>query len=122
MRTYNYPENRISDHRVGYKSHDLDRVLDGDLDAVLDALRSADRAERMARPDGGRAALLSSVDTVDRAAARLAEAGVASPRVDAELLVAHVLGVPRGRLLLADPPDDGAARGARGPRRAPRRP
>ncbi|MDD7916689.1 peptide chain release factor 1 [Actinomycetospora callitridis] len=49
VRTYNYPENRISDHRVGYKSHDLDRVLDGDLDAVLDALRSADRAERMAR-------------------------------------------------------------------------
>jgi peptide chain release factor 1 len=49
VRTYNFPENRISDHRVGYKSHDLDRVLDGDLDAVLDALRSADRAERMAR-------------------------------------------------------------------------
>jgi peptide chain release factor 1 len=49
VRTYNYPENRISDHRVGYKSHDLDRVLDGDLDAVLDALRSADRAERMAQ-------------------------------------------------------------------------
>ncbi|WP_328310926.1 peptide chain release factor 1 [Actinomycetospora sp. NBC_00405] len=49
VRTYNYPENRISDHRVGYKSHDLDRVLDGDLDAVLDALRAADRAERMAQ-------------------------------------------------------------------------
>jgi len=49
VRTYNFPENRISDHRVGYKSHDLDRVLDGDLDAVLDALRSADRSERMAR-------------------------------------------------------------------------
>jgi peptide chain release factor 1 len=49
VRTYNYPENRISDHRVGYKSHDLDRVLDGDLDGVLDALRAADRSERMAR-------------------------------------------------------------------------
>ena len=47
VRTYNFPENRISDHRIGYKSHDLDRVLDGDLDAVLDALRTADRAERM---------------------------------------------------------------------------
>jgi peptide chain release factor 1 len=53
VRTYNYPENRISDHRVGYKSHDLDRVLDGDLDAVLDALRAADRAERMARATPG---------------------------------------------------------------------
>ncbi|HSK60755.1 MAG TPA: peptide chain release factor 1 [Actinomycetospora sp.] len=49
VRTYNYPENRISDHRIGYKSHDLDRVLDGDLDAVLDALRAADRSERMGR-------------------------------------------------------------------------
>ncbi len=47
VRTYNFPENRISDHRIGYKSLDLDRVLDGDLDTVLDALRSADRAERM---------------------------------------------------------------------------
>ncbi|WP_433786977.1 peptide chain release factor 1 [Actinomycetospora sp. CA-101289] len=49
VRTYNYPENRISDHRIGYKSHDLDRVLDGDLDGVLDALRAADRSERMSR-------------------------------------------------------------------------
>ena len=47
VRTYNFPENRISDHRIGYKSHDLDRVLDGDLDAVLDALRATDRAERL---------------------------------------------------------------------------
>jgi len=43
-------------------------------------------------------------------AARLAASGVASPRVDAELLVAHVLGVPRGRLLLADPLDEAQLR------------
>jgi peptide chain release factor 1 len=47
IRTYNYPENRIADHRVNYKSYNLDQVLDGDLDAVLDALAEADRAERM---------------------------------------------------------------------------
>jgi peptide chain release factor 1 len=47
VRTYNYPENRISDHRIGYKSYDLDRVLDGELDGVLDALRAADREERL---------------------------------------------------------------------------
>ena len=41
IRTYNFPENRISDHRVGYKAYNLDQVLDGDLDAVIDAL--ADR-------------------------------------------------------------------------------
>jgi peptide chain release factor 1 len=42
VRTYNYPENRISDHRVGYKAYNLDQVIDGDLDAVIDALAAAD--------------------------------------------------------------------------------
>jgi peptide chain release factor 1 len=48
IRTYNFPENRISDHRVGFKSYNLDQVLDGDLDAVIGALREADRAEQIA--------------------------------------------------------------------------
>jgi peptide chain release factor 1 len=47
IRTYNYPENRISDHRVGYKSHNLDQVLDGDLDAVIDACLEADQNSRL---------------------------------------------------------------------------
>jgi peptide chain release factor 1 len=47
VRTYNFPENRISDHRVNYKAHNLDAVLDGDLDAVLDALVTADRELRL---------------------------------------------------------------------------
>ena len=42
VRTYNFPENRISDHRVGYKAYNLDQVIDGDLDAVIDALAAAD--------------------------------------------------------------------------------
>jgi peptide chain release factor 1 len=45
IRTYNYPENRIADHRVNYKAHNLDTVLDGDLDDLVDALVAADRAE-----------------------------------------------------------------------------
>ncbi len=48
IRTYNFPENRISDHRVNYKSHNLDAVLDGDLDDMLDALVAADRADSLA--------------------------------------------------------------------------
>ena len=43
VRTYNYPENRIADHRVGFKAHNLDQVLDGALDDVIDALDRADR-------------------------------------------------------------------------------
>jgi peptide chain release factor 1 len=45
IRTYNFPENRISDHRVGYKAHNLSTVLDGELDDVLAALAAAERAE-----------------------------------------------------------------------------
>ena len=48
VRTYNYPENRITDHRVGYKAHNLDAVLDGDMQAVIDALVAADLASRLA--------------------------------------------------------------------------
>src|SRR3954447_17697246 len=47
-RTYNFPENRISDHRVGYKAYNLDQVIDGDLDAVIDALDRAHTAELLA--------------------------------------------------------------------------
>ena len=47
IRTYNYPENRISDHRTGYKSYNLDQVLDGDLDAVITSCVEADLAARL---------------------------------------------------------------------------
>jgi peptide chain release factor 1 len=48
VRTYNFPENRIADHRVGYKAYNLDQVIDGDLDAVIDALMAAHTAELLA--------------------------------------------------------------------------
>ncbi|WP_277454795.1 peptide chain release factor 1 [Janibacter sp. DB-40] len=53
IRTYNYPENRISDHRTGYKAHHLDSVLDGDLDAVIDSAVEADEAARLGALSGG---------------------------------------------------------------------
>ncbi len=51
VRTYNFPENRISDHRVGFKAYNLDQVIDGDLDAVINALVEADRADKIAGAD-----------------------------------------------------------------------
>ncbi len=51
VRTYNFPENRISDHRVGFKAYNLDQVIDGDLDAVINALVEADRADKIAGSD-----------------------------------------------------------------------
>ena len=47
VRTYNFPENRISDHRVGFKAYNLDQVIDGDLDAVINALADAEMAEKL---------------------------------------------------------------------------
>ena len=47
IRTYNFPENRVSDHRTGYKAHNLDQVLDGDLQPVLDACVEADLAAQL---------------------------------------------------------------------------
>ncbi|WP_433858269.1 peptide chain release factor 1 [Streptomyces kronopolitis] len=48
IRTYNFPENRISDHRVGFKAYNLDQVLDGELDPVIQACVDADSAAKLA--------------------------------------------------------------------------
>ncbi|MGO2036551.1 MAG: peptide chain release factor 1 [Brevibacterium sp.] len=52
IRTYNYAENRIADHRIGFKAYNLDQVLNGELAAVLTALQEADTAERLAHVPG----------------------------------------------------------------------
>jgi len=51
IRTYNFAENRISDHRVGYKAYNLDQVLDGDLDAVVQACIEADTEAKLSKVD-----------------------------------------------------------------------
>ncbi|GAA5165212.1 peptide chain release factor 1 [Ornithinimicrobium tianjinense] len=48
IRTYNFPENRIADHRTGFKAYNLDQVLDGDLDPVVQSAVDADEAARLA--------------------------------------------------------------------------
>jgi len=49
IRTYNFPQSRVTDHRIGFTVHQLDRVLDGELDEIIDALATADRAAKMAK-------------------------------------------------------------------------
>ncbi len=51
IRTYNFPQNRITDHRINYTAYNLDLALAGDLDAVLDALGDAERRARLAGED-----------------------------------------------------------------------
>jgi peptide chain release factor 1 len=47
VRTYNFPQNRVTDHRIGLTLYNLDRFIDGDIDEMLEALRLADRAEKL---------------------------------------------------------------------------
>ena len=48
IRTYNFPQDRVTDHRIGRTVHNLPGVLDGDLDGLIDALSMADQADRLA--------------------------------------------------------------------------
>ena len=48
IRTYNFPQGRVTDHRIGLTLYKLDAVLNGDLDEIVDALTTADQAERLA--------------------------------------------------------------------------
>ena len=47
IRTYNFPQGRVTDHRIGLTLHKIDAILDGDLDELLAALITADQAERL---------------------------------------------------------------------------
>lgn len=51
IRTYNYPEGRISDHRIGLTIYRLEQVLNGNLDEVIDALATADQAAKLAKQE-----------------------------------------------------------------------
>ena len=48
IRTYNYPQNRVTDHRIGYSSYNLPAVLDGAIDQFIDQLSTQDESERLA--------------------------------------------------------------------------
>ena len=47
IRTYNYPQGRVSDHRIGLTLYKIEAILNGDLDEIIDALITADTAEKL---------------------------------------------------------------------------
>ena len=53
IRTYNYPQGRVTDHRIGYTSYNLPAVMEGELDEFIEALTIADEAEKLAAAEEG---------------------------------------------------------------------
>ena len=47
IRTYNFPQGRVTDHRIGLTLYKIDSIMDGDLDELIDALVTADQAEKL---------------------------------------------------------------------------
>lgn len=47
IRTYNFPQGRVTDHRVGLTLHRLDSIIDGDLDEIMDTLITTEQAEKL---------------------------------------------------------------------------
>ena len=52
IRTYNFPQNRLTDHRIGLTIHRLTDIMDGNIQEIIDALSTADRAEKLANQQG----------------------------------------------------------------------
>ncbi len=48
IRTYNYPQNRVTDHRIGFTTKNLDRVMEGELDEIIEALITEDQKRKLA--------------------------------------------------------------------------
>jgi len=47
IRTYNFPQGRVTDHRVGLTLYKIDAIMDGDIDEIINALATADQAEKL---------------------------------------------------------------------------
>ena len=116
IRTYNYPENRLTDHRIKLTAHRLDQILDGDLEEFTEAIQAEDRrlsleARRAgpAEPDdsdpGVEARQPPRPNTVGHvlrlSTEHLAATGSETPRLDAELLLAKATGLERIELYMA---------------------
>ena len=94
IRTYNFPDDRVTDHRIGLTVHNLPGLLEGDLDRIVEPLAERDQADRLAElgADGARRPMNPSGATVGgcsvSAARRLQAADGPTARLDAELLSA----------------------------------
>ena len=92
IRTYNYKENRVTDHRIGFTLHSLDRVLDGELDEIVDALAADERGAPTRRRVTRRRPTTLARRRAPRSRARLAAAGIVPAEAEARFLVEEASG------------------------------
>ena len=114
MRTYNFKENRVTDHRIGLTVYKLDKVLAGELDEISDALVADEQARRLARRPDRRAPgdVTAWRDAAgDGARERLAAAGVENAEQEARWLVERGQRL-RGRGSWSSGSGDAGARGS----------
>ena len=120
IRTYNFPQGRVTDHRIKLTAHNLDEVLAGNLREFTDALAAEEKRAAPGGADGRSGVLMTRrrrparcARRSRRRATRFAAAGVDSPRLDAELLLAEATGSDRAQL--AAEPDAAVDAGRRAP-------
>ena len=117
IRTYNYPENRLTDHRIKLTAHRLDQILDGDLEEFTEAIQAEDRrlsleaagehepssslAPAPTQPGDGAAGPNTVGHVLRLSTEHLAAKGSETPRLDAELLLAKATGLERIELYMA---------------------
>ncbi len=124
IRTYNFPQSRITDHRINLSVHNLADVLNGDLDEMVDALRMASRQELhrcLSSPSSLRASDLIGRDRASSRSAELAEPRRQALRIWAELAGASPPTLAQRRRGIRSTGCGGSLRGgnrAPGPRRA----
>ena len=53
IRTYNFPQGRVTDHRIGLTLYKIDNIMNGDIDEIIDALVTADQAEKLRMSEEG---------------------------------------------------------------------
>ncbi len=95
IRTYNFPQGRMTDHRINLTLYALDRVMAGDLAEIIDALTAHDQAARLARRS-------EAVDAQAQGTALLRAAGIAGASRDADRILAAVLEIEPGQLRITD--------------------
>jgi peptide chain release factor 1 len=108
IRTYNYGERRVTDHRIKVTVHNLDQVLEGSLDELTAALQADEKRRRLEGPAAARgmsaareaAGAHTVSDALQGAITAITAAGAQTPRLDAEVMLAHVLGVGREQLIM----------------------